>query len=431
MSAAYPRQTVADPDERQIAARASTSSATSTSSTARSSTASSPTATRPRPCARRRCRSRRCRARAGSPSCRGSARRSRRRSSALLETGSIPAAEKLRAKFPPGLIDDDAPARASGPKRARRLYDELGHRLARGAARGRGGASGCAACAASGAKFEETCSPALAAGRRRRGRAARPCCSRGAADRRAASSTALRAAPGRATASSSPGRRGAGRQRQGPRHHRHRRRPRGAAATPLAELRRHRRLLGAGRQRGARARRTPACRSTCASSSPTSSATCSQHFTGSKQHNVALRERAVRAGLHVSRVRAARRRQRRDRIAARPRRRSTSCSACPGSRRSCARTAASSRPRQRHAARRSSTLEDLKGDLHCHTSLSDGRNTIEEMAQAARERGLEYLAITDHSATHGFGNRRVARRSCARRSSASASSTRSSTASSC
>ena len=35
---------------------------------------------------------------------------------------------------------------------------------------------------------------------------------------------------------------------------------------------------------------------------------------------------------------------------------------------------------------------------------SDGRNTIEQMAAAARERSYEYIAITDHSATHGFGN---------------------------
>src|SRR5262249_16112067 len=35
---------------------------------------------------------------------------------------------------------------------------------------------------------------------------------------------------------------------------------------------------------------------------------------------------------------------------------------------------------------------------------SDGRNSIEEMAHAAIERGYEFLAITDHSATHGFGN---------------------------
>src|SRR3954462_1912914 len=49
-------------------------------------------------------------------------------------------------------------------------------------------------------------------------------------------------------------------------------------------------------------------------------------------------------------------------------------------------------------------LGDIRGDLHMHTVASDGRFTIEQMAEAARERSYEYLAITDHSATHGFGN---------------------------
>jgi len=43
------------------------------------------------------------------------------------------------------------------------------------------------------------------------------------------------------------------------------------------------------------------------------------------------------------------------------------------------------------------TLDDLKGDLHCHTDASDGKNTLREMAEAAQESGYEYLAITDHS----------------------------------
>src|SRR3954464_6144718 len=47
---------------------------------------------------------------------------------------------------------------------------------------------------------------------------------------------------------------------------------------------------------------------------------------------------------------------------------------------------------------------DIRGELHCHTVASDGHFTIEEMAHAAIARGYEYLAITDHSATHGFGN---------------------------
>ncbi len=43
------------------------------------------------------------------------------------------------------------------------------------------------------------------------------------------------------------------------------------------------------------------------------------------------------------------------------------------------------------------TLADIKGDLHSHTNATDGKNTIEEMAQAAKELDYEYLAVTDHS----------------------------------
>jgi len=42
-------------------------------------------------------------------------------------------------------------------------------------------------------------------------------------------------------------------------------------------------------------------------------------------------------------------------------------------------------------------LDDLKGDLHMHTTATDGHNTIEEMAQAAKKLGYEYIAITDHT----------------------------------
>jgi DNA polymerase (family 10) len=43
------------------------------------------------------------------------------------------------------------------------------------------------------------------------------------------------------------------------------------------------------------------------------------------------------------------------------------------------------------------TLSDIRGDLHAHTKATDGRNSLKEMALAARKRGYEYLAITDHS----------------------------------
>lgn len=47
-------------------------------------------------------------------------------------------------------------------------------------------------------------------------------------------------------------------------------------------------------------------------------------------------------------------------------------------------------------------LDDLKGMIHCHSTYSDGRNTIEEMALATRDRGYQYLTITDHSQSAAY-----------------------------
>lgn len=46
----------------------------------------------------------------------------------------------------------------------------------------------------------------------------------------------------------------------------------------------------------------------------------------------------------------------------------------------------------------------LKGELHSHTTFSDGRNSLREMAEAARGRGYAYWAVTDHGLGHGFGD---------------------------
>ncbi len=58
-------------------------------------------------------------------------------------------------------------------------------------------------------------------------------------------------------------------------------------------------------------------------------------------------------------------------------------------------------------------LADLRGDLHCHTKASDGRNSLAEMAAAAKARGFDYLAITEHSRrlgiAHGLDARRLGR----------------------
>jgi DNA polymerase (family 10) len=50
------------------------------------------------------------------------------------------------------------------------------------------------------------------------------------------------------------------------------------------------------------------------------------------------------------------------------------------------------------------TESDLKGDLHMHTTESDGRESLETMVAAARAKGLEYIAITDHSQSLSMAN---------------------------
>jgi DNA polymerase (family 10) len=49
-------------------------------------------------------------------------------------------------------------------------------------------------------------------------------------------------------------------------------------------------------------------------------------------------------------------------------------------------------------------LSDIKGDLHAHTRWSDGRDSVAEMAERARDKGYEYLALTDHSVALGMTN---------------------------
>jgi DNA polymerase (family 10) len=57
---------------------------------------------------------------------------------------------------------------------------------------------------------------------------------------------------------------------------------------------------------------------------------------------------------------------------------------------------------QQHALPRLVTLDDIRGDLHIHTGWSDGRDSAEEMARAAKAHGYEYICITDHSRSLRF-----------------------------
>src|SRR4029077_14716113 len=59
---------------------------------------------------------------------------------------------------------------------------------------------------------------------------------------------------------------------------------------------------------------------------------------------------------------------------------------------------------EKHALPTLITQEDIRGDVHMHTVETDGKNTIEEMAQDAKARGYQYMAITDHSKNLAFAN---------------------------
>jgi DNA polymerase (family 10) len=59
---------------------------------------------------------------------------------------------------------------------------------------------------------------------------------------------------------------------------------------------------------------------------------------------------------------------------------------------------------EKHALPALISQSDLQGDVHMHTIETDGRNTIEEMAAAAKEHGYKYMAITDHSKNLAFAN---------------------------
>jgi DNA polymerase (family X) len=126
-----------------------------------------------------------------------------------------------------------------------------------------------------------------------------------------------------------------------------------------------------------------------------------QHFTGSADHNVQLRERALARGLSVSENGVAEG----DRV-----HRFTEEAEVykllglgyiePELREGSGEIEAAETGELPDLVE----LDQIRGDLHSHTTLSDGRNTLEQMAEAARARGYAYLAVTDHSASHGFGN---------------------------
>jgi DNA polymerase (family 10) len=136
---------------------------------------------------------------------------------------------------------------------------------------------------------------------------------------------------------------------------------------------------------------------------PESFGAAMQYFTGSKAHNVSLRQRALKMGYTLNEY---------------------SLASLEGEKPVAGKTEEEIYAKlkldyippemrenlgeielaQNHALPQLITLDDIKGDVHMHTVETDGKNTIEEMAQAAKERGYQYMAITDHSKNLAFAN---------------------------
>ena len=136
---------------------------------------------------------------------------------------------------------------------------------------------------------------------------------------------------------------------------------------------------------------------------PESFGAAMQYFTGSKAHNVALRQRALKMGYTLNEY---------------------SLATLEGAKPVAGKTEEEIYaklnldyvpPEMRenlgeidlakdHALPKLLTQADLQGDVHMHTVETDGRNTIEEMAEAAKARGYQYMAITDHSKNLAFAN---------------------------
>jgi DNA polymerase (family 10) len=128
-----------------------------------------------------------------------------------------------------------------------------------------------------------------------------------------------------------------------------------------------------------------------------------QYFTGSKDHNVAIRTRAVRMGYKLSEY-GLFRADDNTRIAGETEEGIYAALGLafipPELRENCGEIEAAEENRLPVLVE----PEQIRGDLHMHTTETDGRASLEEMAQAAREMGYEYLAITDHSKALAMAN---------------------------
>jgi DNA polymerase (family 10) len=316
---------------------------------------------------------------------------------ALADDGAIPATVKLRAKFPPGVIEmTHLPG--LGPKRVRRLYEELGIDSL-DALRTAAEEQKIRKLKGFGPKAEE----AILASLRLAGAGERP--ARIVLDRALAVADPLIAALREHPASTHVELAGSARRMTDTVKDLD---VIATATDPVALARAAAGLdliedAGTPTEAGVKLRTHTGIRVDLRIVAPDQFGNLLQHLTGSKEHNMALREAAVRKGLHVSEYGV--------------------LDDATGETHRCASEhevyallgleyiepeLRENRGELEAAAAGTLpdliTRADLKGDLHSHTTASDGTASIEEMAAAARDAGYEYLAITDHSASFGFGD---------------------------
>ena len=136
---------------------------------------------------------------------------------------------------------------------------------------------------------------------------------------------------------------------------------------------------------------------------PESFGAAMQYFTGSKAHNVSLRQRALKMGYTLNEYSLARL-DNQEVVASKSEQDIYAALKLDYIPPEIRENAGEIDAAEKHSLPKLLTQEDLQGDVHMHTVETDGRNTIEEMAAAARERGYKYMAITDHSKNLAFAN---------------------------
>jgi DNA polymerase (family 10) len=132
------------------------------------------------------------------------------------------------------------------------------------------------------------------------------------------------------------------------------------------------------------------------------------YFTGSKAHNVAIRKMSVKKGLKINEYGVFKGKKR---IAGKTEEEVYRQVELPFIEPELRENRGEIEAAQKGRLPELVVLKDIRGDLHAHTTATEGHDSLEDMANAAKEKGYEYLAITDHSKrlsmTHGLDEKRL------------------------